>query len=273
MPAINLTKLRYQVQELMRQTSNPELFIKNLEDLFEFYKNYSLRVDKRYIGINLPKYNTPKQVIATIENELGKLLSTNPDLGLELATLLWDEPYLETKLLAVSLMSSIPSHQAIQVLSRIPEISKDIHEQDVFIPILTTAFIQIRKENPTDFINMISSWLSNPDSISQHWGLLIITNLIQKPDDKDLPSLFELLKPLLWSNDPTTQADLVQCIESLYTVSPSETEYFLVDSLNTTNDEILLKNFSRTSRELPDNLFVVVKPLIKSRLISIQTKK
>jgi len=273
MPAIDLTKLRNQAHELVKQASKPEQFIKSLEELFEYYKNYSLRVDKNYSGLKLPRYNTPKQVLATIEKELGNFLSNSPNLGLELATSLWNEPYLETKLMAVSLIRSIPSSDAIQVLTRIPEMSKDILEQDIFLPKLTNALVQIRRDNPNGFTKMLTSWLTTSDPAAHHWGLLTITNLVEKPDDKDLPTIFELLKSLLWTNDPSTRKDLVQCIRSLYSISPSETEYFLVESLEDTKDEGSLKNFSRLSRELPVDLFKKIKPILETKISSFQNQK
>ncbi|MFN2215460.1 MAG: DNA alkylation repair protein [Anaerolineales bacterium] len=272
MPAINLTLLRTQVQELISKTTNPVNFIKELDELLAYYQNYSLRSDKSYPGINFPKYNTPKQVITFLENELGKSISSKPELGLELATLLWNNPYLEAKLLAVSLMKSIPPEEAIQLISMVPEFARNLQEQDLFLPILINVFLDIRKKKPKEFIELLGSWLSNPDPLYHHWGLITIANLVQKPDDNDLPSIFEIIKPLLWENDRSAQSDVMKCINSLYLVSPLETGYFLEESLKTIDDEISLRNFSRSSRELQDELLKVIKPLIKSRLSVLKTK-
>ena len=86
MPAIDLTKLRVQVLELIDQSSNPDSFCKSLELFLQHYKNYTLRNNNKYIGFDLPSYNTPSQVLSSITKELGKTVSTNPEIGLALAT-------------------------------------------------------------------------------------------------------------------------------------------------------------------------------------------
>ena len=73
MPAIDLTKLRVQVRELIDQSSNPDSFCKSLEFFLQQYKNYTLRNEKKYIGLDLPSYNTPSQVLSSITKELGKM--------------------------------------------------------------------------------------------------------------------------------------------------------------------------------------------------------
>jgi len=207
MPAIDLTKLRIRVRELVDQSSNPDTFFKSLELLLQYYKNYTLRVEKRNNGLNLPSYNTPPQVLTSIKKELGREVTTNPEIGLDLATRLWNESYLEAKLLAVSLFVSIPTSTAIHILSNFPELSVGIDEQEVFLPLMTSAFIHIRQEYPAQFIEIISSWLEASDSTIQHLGLKIIANMVQEPEDEDLPIVFEILEPLLGSKDSITQTD------------------------------------------------------------------
>ena len=271
MPAIDLTTLRIQIHELVDQSSNPDTFFESLSLLFEYYKNYTLRVEKKYIGLNLPSYNTPTQVLSFIGKELGKLVSTSPEIGLELATGLWNESYLEAKLLAVSLFGSLPKSTSLQLLSNFPEISGGTHEQEAFLPLMTNAFIHIRQEFPAQFIELISSWLGASDSILQRLGLKIIANMIHGSEDEDLPKIFEILEPSLRSKDPSTQTDLVECIDSLYTNSPSETLHFLVEALNEIDDSDSLKVFSRSTRKLPANLLLEINPIIKSKISSLRS--
>jgi len=271
MPAIDLTTLRIQIRELVDQSSDPDTFFESLVFLLEYYKNYTLRPEKKVIGLNVPSYNTPTQVLTSIEKELGKLVSTDPEIGLELTTRLWNESYLEAKLLAVSLFGSIPTSTAIQLLSNFPEISGGIHEQETFLPLMTNAFIHIRHEFPTQFIELISSWLKSPDSAIQRLGLKIIANMVQGSEDEDLPKIFEILKPFFTSIEPSTQTDLVECIDSLYTNSPSETLHFLVEALNDIDDSTSLNVFSRSSRILPANLLLEINPIIKSKIFSLRS--
>ncbi|MFC2028548.1 DNA alkylation repair protein [Chloroflexota bacterium] len=262
MPAIDLSKLRLQVRELVNHTSNPEIFLKNLQDLLEYYRNYSLKVEQKFFGSIFSRYQTPEQVLRTIKKELGKAVTKKPDTGLELATILWNEPFFETKYLAVSLLRSIPPNSAIEIISRIPEIAENITEREKFLPELLIALNHIREEKPGQIFNVISSWLTDKDTRTQSWGLEIISRLVSRPDDENLPTVFKLLNSILLTQDPATQTELVQCIKSLYYISPSETTHFLVESIKEIKNEKTLEILSKSARRFPESLYRQIKPLL-----------
>ena len=220
MPAIDLTKLREQVRELIDQSSNPDSFCRSLDFILQQYKNYTLRNEKKYIGSDLPSYNTPSQVLSSITKELRKNVSKNPEIGIALATRLWNEDYFEAKLLATSLFGSLPPDTAISFLTEFPKIAVGIQEKFGILNLLTDTFRKIRIDYPTQFNELITSLMRSSDTRYQSIGLKIITNMITDSENEELPTLFEVIDPLLGSIDPSSNSELIQMHEIPYIFTP-----------------------------------------------------
>ena len=112
MPAIDLARLRKQANRLADFFFVPEEFLKQLREVSEFYVNHSLRTKENVApGSNLPTFRTPAVVTRQIENAIGPIARENAHYALELADLLWDEGYIETRMLAAFLLGCIPPQE------------------------------------------------------------------------------------------------------------------------------------------------------------------
>src|SRR5512135_3561238 len=103
MPAIDLSRMRKQAARLADFFFVPDEFIKHLHEMLDFYVNYTVRKPPASApGANIQSYRTPSVVVKQIELELTRLAEKqeNADAALDLADHLWDETYLETRLLA-----------------------------------------------------------------------------------------------------------------------------------------------------------------------------
>ncbi len=110
MPAIDLARLRKQANQLADFFFLPEDFLRHLREMLDFYVNRTLRKKENIApGSNLPTYRTPLVVMRQIEKAIGAYRMENPHYALELADLLWDEGYIETRLLAAFLLGTHPS--------------------------------------------------------------------------------------------------------------------------------------------------------------------
>src|SRR5512133_3765672 len=107
MPAIDLARLKKQTAHLADIFGDPSAFLRELRDVLEFYVNRSLRSQSVAPSSVLPTYRTPVVVLRQIETELGPAAVRQPLQALELAAALWDEGWLETWLLAASLLERI----------------------------------------------------------------------------------------------------------------------------------------------------------------------
>ena len=112
MPAIDLARLKKQVAQLTDLYNRPDEFVRALHGMLDFYVNRSLReVDSVAPSSVLETYRTPPVILKHIETELAPLAAANPDQALDLADHLWDDGWLEMRLIAASLLGRLPPRE------------------------------------------------------------------------------------------------------------------------------------------------------------------
>ena len=109
-----------------------------------------------------------------------------------------------------SLFGSLPTDTAISLLTDFPKIAAGIQDKFGFLHLLTDALVKIRIDYPAQFNDLITSWMGSPDARYQSIGLKIITNMITKSENEDLPTILEVIAPLLKSKDPSYNSDLIK---------------------------------------------------------------
>ena len=273
MPGIELTRLRNQVKELVTHLSNPESFLIHLEKILKYYQNLTLKNEIRKNPANISSYNSPRQVISIIVNEVNKTAIDNPQSALALANHLWDEPILETKILAIHIFRKLPSAQALPILLNFPDMFQEIQGYEDYLPLMTRTLLKLREDSPQDFNNLITSWLKSRNMNSRGWGIKILANLVDEHEFDDLPFVFEALKPVLLSLDKSLVDDLENCLSYMILASPGETEFFLLDAINDINDPNIIRSFLRISRILPTNQNKKLRLLLKSKLDHLNKEK
>jgi len=138
MPAIDLARLKKQTANLADIFGEPSAFLRELREVLEFYVNRSLRSQSVAPSSVLPTYRTPVAVLRQIEKELGPVAEQQPILALELADALWDEGWLETKLLAAFLLGRIPPQEE-RLLARLTAWTQAVRDPEVRAALLTTS--------------------------------------------------------------------------------------------------------------------------------------
>jgi hypothetical protein len=119
MPAIDLARLKQQTARLADLFDQPSEFLREHREVLDHYVNRTLRSQGVAPSSVLPTYRTPTVVLRQIETELGPLAEKRPIPALELADALWDEGWLETRLLAAFLLGRI--HQPHPPAQRNPQ--------------------------------------------------------------------------------------------------------------------------------------------------------
>lgn len=254
MPAIDLARLRKQTNRLADFFFLPEDFMKHLRETLDFYVNRTMRrSEKIALGSNLPTYRTPPVVIRQIENAIGSIAMENPHNALELADQLWDEGYLETRLLAAYLLGRI-SPQEERLLARLTAWNQQVRDPNVRAALLTTSLARIRKEAPAQFLVLVAEWLHPARQRLWPNGIQALIPLISDPDFENLPPVFEIIRPVLETSPGALQNDIQELINALYQVSPSETAFFLQEVLKTTPNPLLAVTLRRILPALPPAL-------------------
>jgi hypothetical protein len=201
-------------------------------------------------------------VLRQIEKEIGPAAEKQPILALELADALWDEGWLETKLLAAFLLGRIPPQEE-RLLARLTAWTQAVRDPEVRAALLTTSLTRLRRETPDLFLVLVREWLHPARQRMWSNGVQALVPLISSPGFDNLPPIFEIVEPILKASPATLQYDLQELILRLYEASPDETTYFLQQILKGTKSPLPAIALRRMSPELPDELQSSLREMIR----------
>ncbi len=267
MPAIDLARLRKQAARLAEFFFVPDEFIKHLHEMLDFYVNYSVRKPPAIApGVNLQTYRTPLVVVKQIEQELTILVDNNEnaDAALDLADHLWDETFLETRLLAAFLLGRIPPQEE-RLLARLTAWTQQVHELKLRAELLNKSLTRMRREAPEKFLELISEWLQPGRTLLWPNGIQAVISAVSDPDFINLPPLLKVIEPVVVAAPSKFQLEIEDLILALYKASPTETSYFLRQILMNSEDPMTVTTFRRISPSLPVELKEEVRELIRAK--------
>lgn len=265
MPAIDLARLKKQAAQLADLFNRPDEFVRAMHGTLDFYVNRSLReVDSVATASVLNTYRTPLVILRHIDIELAPLTAESPEQALDLADHLWDEGWLEMRLLAASLLGRIPPREE-RLLARLTAWTMQVRDPSVRAALLTTSLARLRKETPDHFLLLVGEWL-NPER-PRMWsnGIQALLPLIQDPNFHNLPPVFDILAHVVEAAPGALQSDLVDLFRSLHGVSPTETIYFLRQVIANSSTPMTATTFRRISPSLPPDLAEAVHDLVRSK--------
>jgi DNA alkylation repair enzyme len=262
MPAIDLARLKKQTANLADLFDQPSMFLREVREIFEFYVNRSLRSQGVAPSSVLPTYRTPAAVLRQIEKELGPIAEKRPIQALELADALWDEGWLETRLLAAFLLGRIPPQEE-RLLARLTAWTQAVRDPSVRAALLTTSLTRLRRETPDLFMVLVREWLHPARQRMWSNGVQALVPLISSPEFDNLPPIFEAVEPILKASPATLQFDLQELIIALFEASPDETTYFIQQILKGTKNRLPAVALRRMSPELPHELQASLREMLR----------
>jgi len=264
MPAIDLARLKKQTAQLADLFDQPPAFLREHREILDFYVNRSLRSQGVAPSSVLPTHRTPNVVLRQIENELGPAAEKQPIQALELADALWDEGWLETRLLAAFLLGRIPPQEE-RLLARLTAWTQAVRDPSVRAALLTTSLTRLRRETPDLFLILVKEWLHPARQRMWSNGVQALVPLISSPDFDNLPPIFEIVEPIIRAAPATLQFDLQALIIILYKASPAETTFFLQQILKTTKNPLLAVALRRMSPEFPPELQASLREMLRKK--------
>ncbi|HEU0295464.1 MAG TPA: DNA alkylation repair protein [Anaerolineales bacterium] len=262
MPAIDLARLKKQTARLADLFDQPTSFLREHREILDHYVNRTLRSQTVAPSSVLPTYRTPAVVMRQIENELGPLAERRPIQALELADALWDEGWLETRLLAAFLLGRIPPQEE-RLLARLTAWTQAVRDPSVRAALLTTSLTRLRKETPDLFLVLVKEWLY--PSRKRMWsnGIQALVPLISAPDFDNLPPIFEIISPILKASPTGLQFDIRELLIALYKKSPDETLYFVQQVLQSTKSELPGISLRRMLPDLPTDFQANLREILR----------
>jgi len=264
MPAIDLARLKKQTTHLTDIFDQPVDFLREHREILDHYVNRTLRTLSVAPSSVLPTYRTPSVVLRHIENELGPVAEKRPIQALELADALWDEGWLETRLLAAYLLGRIPPQEE-RLLARLTAWTQAVRDPSVRAALLTTSLTRLRKETPDLFLVLVKEWLHPARQRMWSNGVQALVPLISSPDFDNLPPIFEVVEPILKASPATLQLDIRELLTALYKASPDETVYFIQQILKDAKNPLPGTTLRRMSPELPQELSASIREFLRKK--------
>ena len=262
MPAIDLARLKKQTTHLADLFDQPTAFLHEHREILDYYVNRSLRSQGVAPSSVLPTYRTPTVVLRQIETELGPVAEKQPFQALELADALWDEGWLETRLLAAFVLGRIPPQEE-RLLARLTAWTQAVRDPSVRAALLTTSLTRLRKETPDLFLVLVKEWLHPARQRMWSNGVQALVPLISSPYFDNLPPIFEIVEPILKASPAALQFDMQELITALYKASPDETMYFIQQIIKETKSPLPAVALRRMSPDLPQELQVHLREILR----------
>jgi len=266
MPAIDLARLKKQTARLADLFDQPADFLREHREILDYYVNRTLRSQGVAPSSVLPTYRTPPVVLRQIEKELGPVAEKHPLQALELADALWDEGWLETKLLAAFLLGRIPPQEE-RLLARLTAWTQAVRDPNVRAALLTTSLTRLRKETPDLFLVLVREWLHPARQRMWSNGVQALVPLVSSPDFDNLPPIFEIVEPIIKASPATLQFDLQELIIVLFEASPEETTYFLQQIIKETKSPLPVVALRRMSAEMPQELQTSLREMLRKKRV------
>ncbi len=255
MPAIQPARLATQAAELIEQFDSPKRFVAALHDLLDFYADRTTRPSQVIESAPLlHSYQAPRPVLRHIQRELVKDIQVDPEAALALADALWAERWVETRLLAISILGCVSPTPPERVIERAQEWGAKCKEEKIIKALASKGLDRLRTEADDAYIVLLENWLSSSHSSLVLIGLRALPSLLEIEGFDNLPLVFRWIGPIVREADREIRGDLITVIRLLAKRSPQETIYFLRQSLAATTNPKLDKLVRRALEELPDDM-------------------
>ncbi|HPH96653.1 MAG TPA: DNA alkylation repair protein [Anaerolineaceae bacterium] len=238
MPAVQLTRLRFQLAELFTHIGQPERFAAKLNDLLEFYSDRIYRPGEEAPALSmLPQYRPHPAVMRQLELELVETTQNCSETDkITLADILLNDAHLEPRLLGVHLLATLSTDPPEPLLERIHRYASGRDDPAFLRALIEKGAARLRRQQSSRWINFIKSWLASPSQLSHIAALRALVETARDSEFKNLPAVFDITGSLLTSPPPDLQGHLLTLLQALDERSPAETRYFLRQLLTATND-------------------------------------
>lgn len=236
MPAIQPARLKQQAVLLADHFDNPPAFVRSLHHLLDFYADRSHRPGQA--GEPPPllaAYHVRPPVLRQILLELVPLAVNRSQAGLNLCDALWEQPYLEFRYLAASLLGQIHPASPEPVLERVQAWATTQLEVRLMSVLLDAGLARLRSDHPQALVELVQQWLEMPDVFHKQMGLQALVPMVRDLSFENVPVFFRLVSPFTRVTPPALRPDLLDVLAALAKRSPQETAYLLRHNLSLPN--------------------------------------
>lgn len=267
MPAVQLARLKRQIDKLAWHFTRPAEFCRELNELLESYADLTYRptsVVKQSTG-KVPSYHVPVVVMRQLEMAAGQWAQENAPAALDLMDALWQEPMSEPRFLAAYLLGMLPLDLSQAVTERLQHWARPGEEKEFLQSLFKQGTVMMRRQAAGIFLNQVRDWLNEAGLASKRIGLLAVRPLIEDRNFENLPAVYNAVGPVLQSHPGTLKNELTAVLIALSQRSPTETAYFVRQMAGQTTSPDLLRLLRRCVSEFPDHIQAQLRSLVQTQ--------
>jgi len=246
MPAIHLPRLRQQVDGLVQYYAEPEKFLREMGDLFDFYGDHTRRPSqKTQKPITLPEVHVAPPVLRQIVLDLTPYAENAPHAVLVLARMLWNKAVLEYRQLAAQLVGKLPLSYSGDVYKLVQAWALENHEEVLLDSLSSQSLETLQREDPAGLLETIETWLSDEPEGEEaqepparkltpaekrtqvKLGLMALRPFVRDQNFQNLPRIYALLKPMMRTSPKVMRPYLLDLLRPLTRRSPQEVAFIL----------------------------------------------
>jgi len=255
MPAIHIERLKEQVADLATLFDNPTKFSKALLDLFELYADRTHRPGQSGKPPPLIKpFNVPSPVLSAVVTEILPQVDRYPNAALELCDHLWQEPYLEFRLVSIKLLGNIKSSDPNPIIARVSDWIHTELEETIINAILDDGLANIRAKAPDIVLKLIDNWFNSQDTFLIKSGMLALKHLITNSEIEDTAGIFRLLNPYIRISQKQFRPDVLTLLRTLAEHNPKEAAYFFRMNMDTSYSDDTAWFIRQSIHDFPDDI-------------------
>jgi hypothetical protein len=233
MPAVNPTRIKGQIEELINAYHIPRVFHRRLQDLFSLYANRVLHQGDTPQPVTVsPKYHLPPPLIRQLHTDLKPRIIKSPQASLELADELWPDSYYEIKQLAIYILGHVTLNEPDPIIIRINNWLDAELDDGLKSDLLSTGTMTLQKKFPAAWENLIQFLLNHKDQTMIAYGLRGLQANFERSDYNNFPQTFRLLSPIIQKPDSSYMKEIENLVKTLINLSPTETAFFIKQSLS-----------------------------------------
>lgn len=266
MPSVELSRLRDQIARLLGLVDRPEEFHRAMRDLLDVHSEHAYRAGEEVTSRPLlPSYRVPTLVYRQLEIDLSAACQRQPDQLLDCAAALWSDDHLEPRMLAATILGQIPVSHAAPTLEYLRTWAKPTEDRQILDALLDKGTLSLRRSTPDGLFQLIHACLDTSSIPYQRLGLRIMEAIVSDPQFENLPPIFRLLSPLVLAPPNGLINDIHHCLRALVHSTPSETAYFLRQTLGSSADATTARLVRRVLPDFPLDMQSNLRTMLRMR--------
>ena len=186
MPAIQIERLNEQIRSILDSKLPANLFLESLRSFMEVHENRAFRPGLEVQNAHpIDSYQLSPVIKQQLQLQIIQLAKSSPELTIEYADLIWEQPYIEMKEIAALIIGALPlSIIQHRHLSALGKWGLDENEIVVRKILFEKGTITIRQHKINEWIEKIKIWLESGNNSKITAGLIAIQVIINEPNLK-----------------------------------------------------------------------------------------